>query len=185
MPLFVVHDELDNLDIHAMSATELQEAVTQNPEEVQTLYCKMTERKPGPVLDIPPEYSDFKHLFEKEADEDALPPHQPWDHEIKIKEGRELKKEPLRPMSAEKAEYVRRYVDEGVRKKHIRESGSPAGYPLHIVPKGDEWRVCVDYRGLNNDTVKNSYPLPLIHNLQDRLQGAQWFTAFDIPGAYN
>jgi hypothetical protein len=183
IPLPVVHDGLDKIDIHAMSATELREAIDKNPEQVQVLYCKKTEGKPD--LDIPPEYSDFKHLFEKEADEDALPPHQPWDHEIKIKEGAEPKKEPLRPMSAEKAEYVRKYVDEGLRKGHIRESESPAGYPLHIVPKGDDYRVCVDYRGLNDITVKNSYPLPLIHELQDRLQGAQWFTAFDIPGAYN
>ncbi|TLD05659.1 reverse transcriptase domain protein [Venturia nashicola] len=183
MPLFVVRDELDTIDIHAMSATELMEAIEQDPKQVQVLYCKKTEGKP--VLDIPPEYSDFKHLFEKEADEDALPEHQPWDHEIRIQEGKEPKKEPLRPMSAEKAEYVRKYVDEGLRKGHIRESESPAGYPLHIVPKGDEYRVCVDYRGLNAITVKNSYPLPLIHELQDRLQGAQWFTAFDIPGAYN
>ncbi|KAM0705466.1 hypothetical protein Q7P35_006825 [Cladosporium inversicolor] len=77
----------------------------------------------------------------------------------------ELKKEPLRPISAEKAEYVRKYVDEGLRKRHIRESESPVGYLLHIVPKGDEWRVCVDYRGLNDATVKNSYPLPLIYEL--------------------
>jgi len=41
------------------------------------MYCKKTEGKEGPALDIPPEYTDFKHLFEKEADEDALPPHQP------------------------------------------------------------------------------------------------------------
>jgi hypothetical protein len=180
-----VHDVSQEIDVRAMSAQELYDAVTQDPKQVQTMYCKKTETKQVLTLDIPPEYSDFRHLFEKEADEDALPPHQPWDHEIKIKEGMELKKEPLRPMSAEKAEYVRKYVDEGLRKRHIRESESPAGYPLHIVPKGDEWRVCVDYRGLNDATVKNSYPLPLIHELQDRLQGAQWFTAFDIPGAYN
>ena len=164
-----VRDVSHEIDVHAMSATELREAIAENPDQVQVLYCKKTEVKQGPALDIPPEYSDFRHLFEKEADEDALPPHQPWDHEIKIKEGMELKKEPLRPMSAEKAEYVRKYVDEGLRKRHIRESESPAGYPLHIVPKGDEWRVCVDYRGLNDATVKNSYPLPLIHELQDRL----------------
>jgi len=51
--------------------------------------------------------------------------------------------------------------------------------------KGDGWRVCIDCRGLNNITVKNSYPLPLISELQDRLQGAQRFTKFDISGAYN
>ena len=60
-----------------MSANELRDAITEDPEQVQVLYCKKTEVKQGPTLDIPPEYSDFKHLFEKEADEDALPPHQP------------------------------------------------------------------------------------------------------------
>ena len=89
-------------------------------------------------------------------------------------------------MLAEKSELLRKYVDEGMRKGHIRESDSPAGSAILFVPKGEkEYRVCVDYRGVNNKTVKNSYPLPLIHDLQDRLQGAQWFTAFDIPGAYN
>jgi hypothetical protein len=68
-------------------------------------------------------------------------------------------------MSAKKAEYVRKYVDKGLRKGYIRESDSPVGYPLHIVPKGEEYRVYVDYRGLNDITVKNSYPLPLIYEL--------------------
>jgi hypothetical protein len=97
----------------------------------------------------------------------------------------EPKREPLRHMSAEKAEYVRKFVDKGLRKGHIRESESPAGYLLYLVPKDDEYRVCTDFRGLNDITIKNSYLLPLIQELQNRLQGAQWFTTFDIPGAYN
>jgi hypothetical protein len=72
-------------------------------------------------------------------------------------------------MSAEKAEYVRKYVDKGLRKGHIRESESPTGYLLHIVPKGEEYCVYVDYYGLNDITIKNSYLLPLIYKLQDRL----------------
>jgi hypothetical protein len=68
-------------------------------------------------------------------------------------------------MSAEKAEYVRKYVDEGLRKGYICESESLAGYPLHIVLKGEEYCICVDYCGLNDITIKNSYPLPLIHEL--------------------
>jgi hypothetical protein len=53
----------------------LQEAVKEDPDQVQTLYCKKTEGKTDLV--IPPKYTDFKHLFEKEADKDALPLHQP------------------------------------------------------------------------------------------------------------
>ncbi|KAM0701567.1 hypothetical protein Q7P35_010475 [Cladosporium inversicolor] len=75
---------------------------------------------------------------------DAITEDPEQDHEIKIKEGAELKKEPLRPISAEKAEYVRKYVDEGLRKGHIRESESPAGYLLHIVLKGDEYRAYIN-----------------------------------------
>jgi hypothetical protein len=123
-----VYDVSQEIDVRAMSAEELYDAVTQDPTQV-------------------------------------LPPHQPWDHEIKIKEGAEPKKEPLRPMSAEKAEYVRKYVEDRLRKGHIRESESPVGYVLHMVPKDEEWRVCVDYRPLNEITVKNSYPLPLIKEL--------------------
>ena len=72
-----VHDVSQEIDVRAMSAQELLEAVTEDITQVQTMYCKKTETKPVLALDIPPEYSDFKHLFEKEADEDALPPHQP------------------------------------------------------------------------------------------------------------
>ena len=40
------------------------------------MYYKKIEIKQVLALDIPPEYSDFKYLFKKEADKDALPPHQ-------------------------------------------------------------------------------------------------------------
>ena len=68
-------------------------------------------------------------------------------------------------MSAEKAEYVRKYVDKGLRKGYIRELESPIGYLLYIVLKGEEYYICVDYYGLNDITIKNSYLLPLIYKL--------------------
>jgi hypothetical protein len=88
-------------------------------------------------------------------------------------------------MLAKKAKILRKYIDDNLRRGLIRQSESPAGYPILMVYQNEKYRVYVDYRGLNEITVKNSYPLPLIHELQDRLQGAQWFTVFDIPGAYN
>jgi hypothetical protein len=53
------------------------------------------------------------------------------------------------------------------------------------VPKKDgSLRLYINYRLLNNITVKNSYPLLLIIEFQDRLQGAQWFTKLNIIEAY-
>ena len=47
------------------------------------------------------------------------------------------------------------------------------------------FRLYIDYRKLNNIIIKNSYPLPLIDEIKDRFQGAQWFSKFNILGAYN
>jgi len=44
--------------------------------------------------------------------------------------------------------------------------------------------MCVDYRQLNDITIKDRYPLPLISDLRDRLHGAKWFTAIDLRNAY-
>ena len=63
---------------------------------------------------------------------------------------------------------------------------SPAGYPILFVPKKNgKLRLCVNYRQLNAITVKNQYSLPLISELQDRIQGSQWFTALNIRGTFN
>ena len=43
----------------------------------------------------------------------------------------------------------------------------------------------MDYRGLNSITIPNRYPLPLMQELQDRVQGAQWFTKMDLKNGFN
>jgi len=55
-----------------------------------------------------------------------------------------------------------------------------------FVKKSDgSLRLCVDYRGLNEITVKNRYPLPLIQETLARLSKAKWFTKLNLRGAYN
>ena len=46
-------------------------------------------------------------------------------------------------------------------------------------------RLCVDYRGLNEGTIKNRYPLPLIHDTLLRLQNAKYYIKLDVRSAYN
>ena len=55
-----------------------------------------------------------------------------------------------------------------------------------FVPKFEgSLQLVIDYRSLNNITIKNRYLLPLISDMLDRLQGAKKFTKLDCKDAYN
>jgi hypothetical protein len=56
---------------------------------------------------------------------------------------------------------------------------------MFVLKKDGKLRPCINFRKLNEITIKNRYPLPNISELQDRLAGAQYFTALDLQGAYN
>jgi hypothetical protein len=72
------------------------------------------------------------------------------------------------------------------RPRFIRASSSPSGAPILFVKKGDgSLRLCVDYRGLNEGTIKNRYPLPLLQETLMRLSKARYFTKLDVRNAYN
>src|SRR5215207_2511867 len=78
------------------------------------------------------------------------------------------------------------YLNENLARGFIQASSSPCGAPILFVKKKDgSLRLCVDYRGLNNITVKNRYTLPLIQELMDRFHGSNYYTSMDLRGAYN
>jgi hypothetical protein len=63
---------------------------------------------------------------------------------------------------------------------------SPAGHGLLFIPKKDRsLQPCINYHPLNAIIIKDHYPLPLIHKIQDQIQGAKWFTKLDITNTYN
>ncbi|EGE08377.1 hypothetical protein TEQG_08797 [Trichophyton equinum CBS 127.97] len=80
---------------------------------------------------------------------------------------------------------LREYLEKVISKGWIRPSKSLAGAPILFVPKKDGGlRMCVDYRGLNQITIKNRYPLPLISELLDRLLKAKFLGKINIRDAY-
>src|SRR5436190_23527523 len=89
-------------------------------------------------------------------------------------------------MNSSQLEMLRHYIREMVAKGHIRESISPAGTSVLMVPKkSGKDRVCIDYWKLNAITIKDRYTLPLIEEMQITVAGAKWFMKIDLRAAYN
>ncbi|KAI2655704.1 Transposon Tf2-11 polyprotein [Labeo rohita] len=79
---------------------------------------------------------------------------------------------------------MERYIHDSLATGIIRPSSSPAGAGFFFVEKKDgSLRPCIDYRGLNDITVKN--PLPLMSSAFELLQGATIFTKLDLRSAYH
>ena len=82
-------------------------------------------------------------------------------------------------------ETLKAYIETNLANRFIRPSNSPANAPILFDRKSDgSCRLCVDYRGFNNLTIKNQYPLPLIGESMDKLGGARRFTQLDLTSAY-
>jgi len=78
------------------------------------------------------------------------------------------------------------YIKENLEKGFIRPSESPAGYPVVFQKKKNgTLRVCIDYKKLNEVTIRNSYPIPLITDIIERVKGAKYFTKLVLRFAYN
>jgi hypothetical protein len=86
------------------------------------------------------------------------------------------------PELAEWEEHIKELLEKGF----IHPSSSTWGAPMIFVPKKNvTQRLCVDYRALNEVTVKNKYPLPRIDDLFDQLCGACVFSKIDLRSGYH
>ncbi|KAJ1574395.1 hypothetical protein NDA15_001263 [Ustilago hordei] len=108
------------------------------------------------------------------------------DLHLELIEGGKPPQGPLYLKGPKEMSELRRYLDENLEKGFIRPSKSPARSPVLFVPKKDGGlRLCVDYRGLNEITVKNRAPLPLIEEQLFLLRKARIYTKLDLRAAYN
>jgi hypothetical protein len=94
-------------------------------------------------------------------------------------------KTPYRMATQELAE-LKEHIKDLIEKRFIYPNSSPWGAPVIFVPKKDgTQRLYVDYRALNEVTIKNKYPLPRIDDLFDQLCGACVFSKIDLRLGYH
>ncbi|KAJ1194909.1 hypothetical protein NDU88_004194 [Pleurodeles waltl] len=137
------------------------------------------------TAEIPKEYEDLVAVFdEKEAEK--LPPHRPYDCKIELEPGAILPCSRIYALTEAENQHLKDYLDQYLANGFIRPSESPVSSPLFFIPKKDgSLRTCIDYRALNQVTIKNRYPLPLVSVLLDQVKNARIYTKLDLRGAYH
>ena len=134
---------------------------------------------------VPRKFWKWKKVFGK-AESERMPVRKPWDHAIELKEGFMPRKGKVYSLSRDKREEVQAFVEDQLRKGYIRPSKSPQTSPVHFVAKKDgKRRMVQDYRHINEGTIKNAYPLPLISDILDGVGTRKVFTKLDLRWGYN
>jgi len=135
---------------------------------------------------LPKEYHSFINVFKK-ITADTLPPHRPGlDCEIVFKEGAVIKKCKNYPVNPKFKKEADDYVHEMESKGFIRESKSPFACSMLFRSKKDgSNRPCIDFRPVNEVTVRDPFPLPLYLTFFDQIKGSTVFTKLDLRSAYN
>jgi hypothetical protein len=138
------------------------------PDSIEDIrvVCKYPDIFPDDLPGMPPE-RDIEFII------DLLPGTAP------------IAKRPYR-MSVGELEELKKQVKELLDKQFIRPSSSPYGASVIFMGKKDGTQsMCVDYRALNEVTIKNKYPLPRIEDLFDQLKGARVFSKIDLRSGYH
>ncbi|GJP79414.1 hypothetical protein CLOP_g9648 [Closterium sp. NIES-67] len=140
-----------------------------------------TSEPPGKIKELLKEFQDI--LPDDLPNE--LPPYRTHQHEILEEPGsKQTFRAPYRLSPTELTD-MKKQIEYLLAKGLIRPSTSPYGAPVLFTPKPDEsLRMCIDYRALNKQTIKNKYPIPRIDDLLDQLRGATVFSKLDLRSGY-
>uniref|UniRef100_A0A3B3SGH8 Gypsy retrotransposon integrase-like protein 1 n=1 Tax=Paramormyrops kingsleyae TaxID=1676925 RepID=A0A3B3SGH8_9TELE len=105
-------------------------------------------------------------------------------HQIRLSDETPFKYRP-RPIRPQDLDAVRRHLKELSEAGVIRESESPFSSPIVVVrKKNGDVRLCVDYRRLNLQTIKDAYALPNLEEAFSALTGSKWFSVLDLKSGY-
>ena len=170
--------------------TKLQQMKEKGPirkaPPIKETRAKMCREAPAAICgQLEQLLQEYEDLFPAQLPK-GRPPKRAVEFEIHTEEGAVPPNKPPYRLSPKEHEELQAQIDDLLAQGHIRPSSSPYGAPVLFVPKKDgRWRMCVDYRALNKQTVRDRYPLPRIDDLLDRLGKARHFTTLDLASGYH
>jgi hypothetical protein len=137
---------------------------------------------PSVVSNVLQEYED---VFPNEVPP-GLPPKRGIEHQIDLVPGASLPNRAAYRTNPEETKEIQQQVEELIKKGYAQESLSPCVVPVLLVPKKDgSWRMCVDFRAINNITIRYRHPIPRLDDMLDELSGAIIFTKNDLKSGYH
>ena len=141
--------------------------------------CSQEEEKESKLRQL---LQEFAAIFKEP---NSVPPHRGHDHKIVLKEGTSpINVRPYRYPVLQK-DIIEQTVKEMLEVGIIGPSQSPYSSPIVLVNEKDgTWRLCVDYRQLNQHTILDRFPIPVVEELLDELFGAAYFSKIDLRFRY-
>ena len=172
----------------AKSKKQKAEIFTISMQDIEYQLNKKTKPLTNPKTVVLEEYHDFLDVFSKDIS-DTLRPYGKYNHKIELLKDKDLSDlghSVLRGMSVPQLEFVKKFLEEHLKKGFIEASSAPCSSPILLAKKpGGGIRFCVDYWKLNSLTKKDAYPLPLIAKTMARLKKAIVFKKIDIRQAFH
>ncbi|XP_026435822.1 uncharacterized protein LOC113333611 [Papaver somniferum] len=148
------------------------------------LFSVITTSIPPPNLaPLLPLLSEYNDIF---AEPTSLPPHRTLDHSIPLKtDYQPPNQRPYRCPYIQKG-VMEQLVKEMLSSGIIQQSHNPFASLILLVKKKDNtWRFCVDYKRLNNITIKDKFPIPIVDELLYELQGFMVLSKLDLRAGYH
>jgi hypothetical protein len=139
-------------------------------------FTQFTSDQTGQLKDL---LNRYKEIFREEATITHL-----TEHTIDTLDANPINQAPYRRSITERNE-IKKQIESMLKNNIIQASKSPWASPVVLIPKPDgSLRFCVDYRRLNEVTVRDVYPLPRIDDSLALLGNNQWYSTLDLAAGY-
>ena len=128
---------------------------------------------------------EFEDVFPEEIP-NGLSSIQGIGHQIDFVLGATIPNRPAYRSNLDETKELQKQVGELMEKGYVRDSLSPCAVSVILVPKKDwTWRMCVDFRAINNITIKYRHPIPRLDDMFNELHGSCIFSKIDLKSGYH